>query len=59
MLRIGVPAVTTRGMREKEIKLIVKWINDVVENKDNKKELAKIHKEVIALCKKFPIYKEK
>jgi len=56
-IRIGVPAVTTRGMKEKEIKMIANWIKEVVENKDNKKELARIHKEVIALCKKFSIYK--
>lgn len=56
-VRIGVPAVTTRGMKEKEIKMIAKWINDAIENRNNKKALNKIHKEVITLCKKFPIYK--
>ncbi len=55
-IRIGVPAITTRGMKEKEIKIISKWIKDAIENKDNKKELKKIHSEVIKLCKKFPIY---
>lgn len=56
-IRIGVPAVTTRGMKEKEIKMIVRWINDALENHKNEKELKKIHSEVIKLCKKFPIYK--
>lgn len=56
-IRIGVPAVTTRGMKEKEIKIIAKWINDVCENHENKKVLNKIHQEVIKLCKKFPLYK--
>jgi len=56
-VRIGVPAVTTRGMREKEIKKIAKWINDAIENRGNEKTLKTIHKEVIALCRKFPIYK--
>jgi glycine hydroxymethyltransferase len=55
-IRIGVPAITTRGMKEKEIKMIAKWINEAIENRNNKKVLAKLHKEVIALCKKFPIY---
>lgn len=55
-VRIGVPAVTTRGMKEKEIRLIAKWINDVCENHKNEKKLKAIHKEVIALCKKFPLY---
>lgn len=57
-IRIGVPAITTRGMKEKEIKIISKWIKDAIENKNDKKELKKIHNEVIALCKRFPIYKK-
>ena len=56
-IRIGVPAITTRGMKEKEIKLIAKRINEAIENRKDKKIIAKLHKEVIALCKKFPIYK--
>ncbi len=55
-IRIGVPAVTTRGMKEKEIKMIAGWINEAIENRKNKKTLKQIHKEVISLCKKFPIY---
>ena len=56
-IRIGTPAVTTRGMKEKEIIQITRWINDAIENHNNEKELKKIHKEVKALCKKFPLYK--
>lgn len=56
-IRIGVPAVTTRGMKEKEIEKIAKWINDAIENHKNKKMLKKIHQEVKNLCKNFPIYK--
>ncbi|HBO16986.1 MAG: Serine hydroxymethyltransferase [Candidatus Moranbacteria bacterium GW2011_GWE2_35_2-] len=56
-VRIGVPAVTSRGMKEKEIEKIAKWINDAVENHKDEKRLKEIHKEVIALCKKFPLYK--
>jgi len=56
-IRIGVPAVTTRGMKEKEIKKIAQWIADVVANHNNEKVLKQIHKEVIALCKKFPLYR--
>jgi len=54
-IRIGVPAVTTRGMKEREIKQISKWINEVIENCNNKKVLRKLHKEVIKMCRKFPI----
>lgn len=56
-IRIGVPAVTTRGMKEKEIKVIAKWIKEVCENHTDEKMLKKTHKEVINLCKKFPLYK--
>lgn len=55
-IRIGVPAITTRGMKEKEIKKIAKWIKDAIENRTNKKMLKKIHQEVMKLCQKFPVY---
>lgn len=56
-VRIGTPAVTTRGMKEREVKMIAKWINEVIENYQNKKVLKSLHKEVKLLCKKFPLYK--
>lgn len=56
-VRIGVPAITTRGMKEKEVAKIAKWIKDAIENHKDEKTLKAIHKEVIALCKKFPVYK--
>lgn len=55
-IRIGVPAVTTRGMKEKEIKCIAAWINEVCDNHNKPKELVRIKKDVTRLCKKFPIY---
>jgi glycine hydroxymethyltransferase len=54
-IRIGVPAITTRGMKEKEVRQIAKWINSAIENRKNKKVLNKLHQEVIKMCKKFPI----
>src|SRR3990167_11217193 len=53
-LRLGTPAITTRGMKEKEMKQIAAWINEVIENPGNVK---KIKKEVTVLCKKFPLPK--
>ncbi len=54
-LRIGVPAATTRGMKEPQMRKIAYWINEVAENIGNKKKLEKIKKEVKTLCKKFPV----
>ncbi len=53
-VRIGTPAVTSRGFKEPEMELIAGWIADVVNDFENSKE--RITKEVVALCEKFPIY---
>ena len=53
-IRIGTPAVTSRGFGVAEMELIAGWIADVVNDFENSKE--RITKEVIALCEKFPIY---
>ncbi|MFH1894582.1 MAG: serine hydroxymethyltransferase, partial [Patescibacteria group bacterium] len=54
-IRIGVPAITTRGMKEKEIKQIAEWINEAIKNRNNKTVLCKLHREVIKFCKRFPL----
>lgn len=54
-IRIGTPAVTTRGMKEKEIKIIAKFILEVVQNLDNKKVLQNIASRVKKLNSRFPI----
>lgn len=53
-LRIGTPAVTTRGFKEPEMKLIAGWIKDIISDFERSKE--RITKEVISLCDKYPIY---
>ena len=55
-MRLGTPALTTRGMKEKEMNLIAGWINDAVEHRGAPKRLAEIHRAVRGLCKKFPLY---
>ena len=54
-LRIGTPAVTSRGFKEPEMKLIAGWITDVINDFDGNKD--RITAEVVDLCKQFPIYK--
>ncbi len=56
-VRIGVPAITTRGLKEKEVKIIAGWIDETLRLSGNKKVLASIHKEVKRLCRAFPVYK--
>jgi len=54
-IRIGSPAATTRKMKEKEMLKVVHWIDEALQNKENKKVLARIKKEVKKLCLAFPI----
>ena len=55
-IRIGTPAVTTRGFKEAEMEKIGEWINRAIDNRDNKDELAQIRLEVRMLCDEFPLY---
>ena len=55
-VRIGVPAVTTKGLKEKEIRQVGVWIAKIVKNIDNKKIVEEIKKEVIKLARKFPVW---
>jgi glycine hydroxymethyltransferase len=58
-IRIGTPAITTRGLKEKDMGKVAAWINRAIQHHQNSKELAKIRAEVKALCLKFPMYKER
>ena len=53
-VRLGTPAVTSRGFKEPEMVKIAAWIADIVNDFENSKE--RITKEVIELCEKYPIY---
>ena len=56
-IRLGTPALTTRGMKEDEMKQVADFINRAIINWQNTSELEKILKEVHDLTSKFPIYK--
>ncbi len=55
-LRIGTPAATTRGLRETEIRELAGWMADILDNLGNEKTIARIKDQVLALCRKFPVY---
>jgi glycine hydroxymethyltransferase len=56
-VRIGTPAITTRGMKEKEMVIIGKMIAKVVHNIGNEAVTKEVGKEVRSLCEAFPLYK--
>ena len=58
-IRIGTPAVTTRGMKEPEMKKIGRFIHETISNLGNEEVYKKIRKEVEELCREFPLYKER
>jgi glycine hydroxymethyltransferase len=58
-IRIGTPAMTTRGMKEKEMDLIGDFIAEVLENIDSEEIQKKVKQSVKELCQKFPLYTEK
>lgn len=55
-LRIGTPAVTTRGFKEPEMELIAGWISDIINDFDGNKD--RVLNEVQSLCERFPLYSE-
>ena len=57
-IRVGTPAVTTRGMKENEMIKIAEFINQAVSNFEDDKKLDEIKSEVKNLCSQFPLYSE-
>jgi len=58
-VRIGTPAVTTRGMKEPEMRQIAHWIAEALHHRNDAAELAKIRKQVLELAEEFPLYAER
>ena len=56
-LRLGTPAVTTRGFKEKEIGLITGWIADILDNLSNERRILEVKADVLKLCSEFPVYR--
>jgi glycine hydroxymethyltransferase len=55
-IRIGTPALTTRGMKEPEMRCVANWIGRALEHRSDESALAKIRGEVLEMAEKFPLY---
>jgi glycine hydroxymethyltransferase len=58
-IRIGTPALTTRGMKEAEMRLIASWISEVLAEPDNQAIQGRVRASVKELCEKFPMYERR
>src|ERR1035437_2296038 len=58
-IRIGTPAVTTRGMKEAEMRQISHWIAEALDHRTDTAVLAKIRKQVLGMAEAFPLYAER
>jgi glycine hydroxymethyltransferase len=54
-IRLGTPALTTRGMKEAEMIMVADWINQAIKHHSDDKQLAKIHHEITKFTEKFPL----
>ena len=55
-LRIGTPAVTTRGFKEAECKTLTHWMCDVLDDLKNDNMIGSVKRKALELCRRFPVY---
>lgn len=55
-IRIGTPAVTTRGFKEEECEQVANWLCDILDNLQDQATIARVKKSVLELCGRFPVY---
>src|SRR5437868_3428032 len=58
-IRIGTPAITTRGMKEAEMKQVGRWIAEALNQRADAAALTRIRKQVLGLCEQFPLYADR
>ena len=54
-IRLGTPAITTRGLKEKDMALVAEWMLQAIKNRKNAKKLTSLHNEVKDFCLQFPL----
>jgi glycine hydroxymethyltransferase len=57
-IRVGSPAVTTRGFRKEEVTQLVHWMCDILDDINNEDLIAEVRGKVLDLCRRFPVYKK-
>lgn len=55
-LRLGTPAITTRGFGADETRQLTGWIADILDDLDNEETIERVRKQVLELCARFPVY---
>lgn len=55
-LRLGTPAITTRGMKVADMATIAGWIDEVLRSQGDEATIARVREQVLSLCEQFPIY---
>jgi len=58
-IRIGTPALTTRGMKEDEMRQVGRWIAEALLQRSDAALLARVRKQVLSMCEAFPLYAER
>jgi len=56
-LRLGTPAITTRGFRQDETRTLTHWIADILDDIDNEEAIERVRGQVLELCARYPVYR--
>ena len=55
-VRIGTPAMTTRGLKVDDARIVAGWIADAIERREDPEALKLLHGQVVEMCRRFPVY---
>ena len=56
-IRVGTPALTTRGVKQEEARELAGWMCDVIDSRGDKAVIEQIKGQVLALCRRYPVYR--
>ena len=55
-IRVGTPAVTTRGFAEAEVRELAGWMCDIMDDVENQQTIDRVRDKVVDICQRFPVY---